>query len=144
MSACPTPATDSYLQIDNFLIEKLFQFARLEQEINSVRLRAATGRMHVKSRFQKDHFRLFYPRLIQSESDEIAKIMQQVGIDALHVVRYSTPEIMRVWDDATPAGYNVNSDTTKIRGKIWIDSWEMPHLDGHANEYELSIVCIEA
>lgn len=144
MSTCPTPASDSYIQIDAFLKDALFEFTQVQNIEGAVETRAATGDLHVVSKYQREAFDILWPELNQTESNQLRQILSQVGINVLHTVIYATPEIIRKWDNSTPPGYGVNGDIGRIRKKIRVTSWAMPHHDNIANTYRAIAHCMEA
>lgn len=144
MDQCPTPASDSYIQVDAFLKDGLFAFLQTEGEEGAVETRAATGDLHILSRYLKEAFELSFPELNQAESDQLRQILSQVGVNVLHTVVYKSPEVTRKWDGSTLPGYGINTDIGRLRKKIRVKTWSMPHHENIANTYRCTVQCVEA
>lgn len=142
--SCPTPSSNSYVDIDGFRKDDLFLFTEGEPEEGAVEHRAATGRMHVVSRFQKETFRVDWPLLNEAEEAQLRQILMQVGINVLHTVTYGTPQLIRKWDDTTLAGYGINTDINRVRGKARCVRWSIVHLPRQANKYKATAAFVEA
>lgn len=135
---------DTYITIDNFTMNELFAFKMENPVEGSNQQRSYDGSLRVYSVFFKDQFTLTFPKLTQAQYDQLVQLLSQTGLNALHTVRYTQPKLTRLYDNSTKAGYSINTDVNRIRGKIRFDKWDPPHWPNQAESYSMTLHGMES
>lgn len=143
--SCPHPASNSYLQIDAFILYDLFDFEMLPPQEIATEVRDYSGSLHVISRVFLDQFRFTFPKLTQAQFFQLNLILQSTS-SPLHTIIYSTPTLIRKWDNSTnwASGYGINDDVQRKRKKVRIRQFTPPHWPNVSNFYSIQGEGIEA
>jgi len=127
-------SASSYLTIDGFRIDDLFNFADGPPIIGRLATRSYTGTMYLTDKYYKDTFQVTFPKLTPTQMYQLNQILRQTGIGALHTVVYASAGpngavALRKYDGSTAyaSGYGINDDVGRLRAQVYATKFSFPH-----------------